>query len=251
MPGPTPAGSAFQVIPAIDVASGRLARIRSGAVVPVEAFDGDPVAAARDFLEAGATWAHVVDLDLAFHGWAGAAPVQRAVADLGLRVQASGGITSEREVVAALDAGAERVVLGSGALSDLQAVGVLAGRYGDRLVVGLEIEGDLVRPRGRAAGEWALALVLDELREAAAARFLVTAVGRVGGMVGPDLEAVARVARETGRPVVAAGGVGRPEDVAALAALDPAAEGAVVGRALYEGRALGEFLRAVPAGSGR
>jgi len=235
----------FEVIPAVDVSRGRLARLHAGGIVPVGAFGGDPVAAAREFAAAGAVWAHVVDLDLAFTGVAGNIDLIGAIAHQGLRIQASGGLATVEEVDALLAAGAARAVLGSAALSDPGAVAAAAERYGERLVVGLEVEGEIVRPRGRAAeGSWALGEVLDALRSAPVARFLVTAVERVGGMAGPDLGAVGRVARETGRPVVAAGGIAGPADVAALAGLEPAIEGAVVGRALYEGTALREFLAA-------
>jgi len=142
---------AFEVIPAVDVFGGRLARMGPAGPVPVEAFGGDPLAAARAFVEAGARWIHVVDLDLAFSGSARNLDVVRAIAGLGPRVQASGAIATAAEVEAALAAGAFRAVLGSAALSDPEAASELISSMGEALVVGIETEGGLIRPRGRRA----------------------------------------------------------------------------------------------------
>ncbi|HEU4353995.1 MAG TPA: HisA/HisF-related TIM barrel protein, partial [Actinomycetota bacterium] len=109
---------ALEVIPAIDVAGGRLARFEGGGHRPVDAFEGDPLVAARAFAEAGARWAHVVDMDQASSGRPDNAAVLRAVADLGLLVQASGGVTTLEQVEALRASGATRVVLGSAALGD-------------------------------------------------------------------------------------------------------------------------------------
>ncbi len=139
----------FQVIPAIDVAGGRLARLSPDGPVAIEAFGGDPLAAARACLEAGATLLHVVDMDLAFSGEARNAGVLRSIAALGARVQAAGAIVDDREIAAALDAGSERVVLGSAALDDLAEA-----RPSDRALRGTAGGGDRGRrrsdPRARA-----------------------------------------------------------------------------------------------------
>ncbi len=186
----------------------------------------------RAYLAAGATWVHVVDMDRAFTGVARNLDVVTSVADLGLRVQAAGGVTSAMDVDAALSAGAERVVLGSGALLDLEAAAVLIQGLGDRLVAGIEVEGGRIRARGRRETDLPLEETLDSLTTAGAARFLVTSVPRVGSLGGPDLDAVHK-AVGTGRPVVAAGGIATTEQLAELR--DLGAEGAVVGRAALEG----------------
>jgi phosphoribosylformimino-5-aminoimidazole carboxamide ribonucleotide (ProFAR) isomerase len=234
----------FDVIPAIDVSAGRLARLHAGGVVPIGAFDGDPVRAAAEFLSAGAGWLHVVDLDLALTGVAANLAVLGAIAALGARVQASGGIARLADVDAALEAGASRVVLGSGVLAAGWLPAALTGPLADRLVLGLEVDGDAVRPRGRAGGEWPLDEILGRLAGAPPRRVLVTALAKVGEMAGPDLATIGAVARSLDAPVVAAGGIATPEHVRSVAALP--VEGAIVGRALYEGVAFGDFLEAVP-----
>ncbi|MFL5799942.1 MAG: HisA/HisF-related TIM barrel protein [Actinomycetota bacterium] len=237
---------AFEVIPAIDVSNGRLARLHAGGPVPVEAFGGDPMAAGETFVAAGAGWLHVVDLDLAFTGRAANLGLLGRLASLGVRVQASGGIVRRADAEAALAAGADRVVLGSGALGAEWLPAALSGSLAEMLVMGLEVEGAVVRPRGAAGGEWPLDEILGRLAEGPARRTLVTAVARVGGLGGPDVAVVRAVADALGGPLLAAGGVATPAHVRAIAAIGPFVEGTIVGRALYEGAPLNDFLEATP-----
>ncbi|HEY7280814.1 MAG TPA: HisA/HisF-related TIM barrel protein [Actinomycetota bacterium] len=236
----TPSG--FAVLPAIDVAGGRLARVHGGATVPIDAFGGDPVAAAEEFVSDGATWLHVVDLELAMTGEARNLHLVRPLARLGARVQVSGGIARPDVVDAALEAGADRVVLGSGVFAEGWLPAALTGPLADRLVLGLEVEGEAVRPRGRTAREWPLDEILGRLAGAPPRRAIVTAVAHVGGMAGPDLDVIGEVARSLSAPVLAAGGIATSEHVRAVAALP--VEGAIVGRALYEGVPFGVLVGA-------
>ena len=222
----------FQVIPAIDVSDGRLAVFTADGPVPVSAFGGDPLAAARAYAEAGARWIHVVDMDLAFDDRPANLSVIDDVSALGVKVQASGGVRAPRMVDAMLAAGASRVVLGSGALGNDAAAAALVGTHGERLVVGIEVEGGRIRSRGADPVDLELAETLGWLTAAGAARFLVTAVSRVGGLEGPDVPLVKRLVR-SGRPVLAAGGIAGLDQLEALRAAG--AEGAVIGRAALEG----------------
>jgi phosphoribosylformimino-5-aminoimidazole carboxamide ribonucleotide (ProFAR) isomerase len=235
----------FQVIPAVDVSGGRLARAGPSGIVRVEAFAGDPAEAARAFVAAGASWVHVVDLELALTGVAANLGVVRAIAELGVGVQASGGVSSAAEVEAALEAGASRVVLGSAALADRDAIGALIARFGTSLVVGIETDGRRIRPRRRGSEELPLWGTVEWLSRLPVARFLHTALDRVGRLEGPDVDGVLALARSTGRPVLASGGIRGIDDLVSLAALGGAVEGAVVGRALYEGLDLRDVLAAV------
>lgn len=222
----------FEIIPAIDVAAGRLASHTPDGPRPVTAFGGDPLAAAHAYADAGARRVHVVDLDLAFGGSFRNLDVVGAVTRLGLRVQASGGIATLAEVAEALAAGADRVVLGSAALLDEATTTEAINAIGPRLIVGIEVDDGRIRPRGRVDGDLALAETLGWLVGSGATGFLVTAVARVGGMGGPDLGVVKRVVR-AGRPVIAAGGVATLDDLRAVH--QAGAVGAVVGRAALEG----------------
>jgi phosphoribosyl isomerase A len=225
---------AFEVLPAIDVAGGRLARLTSRGPVPVAAFGGDPLAAAAAFVDAGARWLHVVDLDLAFTGDPANTGTVEAVAALGASVQASGGIASSRDVDVMLGAGAARVVLGSAALADREMVGDLATWFGERLAAGVETDGERIRARGRTGVDLDLGSTLSWLRETDVVRIVVTNVARVGALGGPDTAGIRAVATVLGRPVIGAAGIASIENLLGLAAI-PGVEGAIVGRALLDG----------------
>jgi phosphoribosylformimino-5-aminoimidazole carboxamide ribonucleotide (ProFAR) isomerase len=234
----------LEVIPAIDVAGGRLVNVLGSGQVPATAFGADPLTAANVFLDAGATRLHVVDVDLARSGEVGNADVLGAVCGLGVPVQASGGVRTGEQVDALLDRGAERVVLGSAALHDRDEAEVLVRRFGDRLVVGIEADGQTVRPRGTDL-ELPLRDLLTWLAGLEAPRYLVTEVGRAGGLHGPDLDAIGVFAESSPAPVVVAGGIRGVDDLRAVAALDGRIEGALIGRALYEGLDLRAAIAAV------
>ena len=222
----------FEVIPAIDVSHGRLARLTARGPVAVQAFGGDPLAAAAAFVDAGVTRLHVVDLDLAVEGAARNLGIIEALTGLGVPVQASGGAATESEIDLLLGAGADRAVLCSAALLDRALVAALVDRLGARLAIGIETDGRWIRPRGMRAADLPLAETLSWLAETAAPRFVVTGVPRVGGLAGPDLEGV-RTVLAMGRPTIGAGGVASVADILALR--DIGAEGAIVGRAALEG----------------
>jgi phosphoribosylformimino-5-aminoimidazole carboxamide ribonucleotide (ProFAR) isomerase len=233
----------FEVIPAVDVFGGRLARLSDGGVQFVEAFGGDPIAAARTFADAGARWIHVVDMDLALDGEFRNLAVVAGIVDLGVSVQASGGIAGHTEVERALAAGSGRVVLGSSALSDRPAAEALLARHRDALAVGIEADRDTIRTRARREVLLSLPETMAWLAGIDVARYVHISVGRVGGLEGPDLDAIRTLIQATRRPVVASGGIRGPEDLRRIASIG--AQGAILGRALYEGLDLRDALDAV------
>ena len=234
----------LDVIPALDVAGGRLVHVLGNGQVAATAFGADPLTAATAFLDAGATRLHVVDVDLARSGEVGNADVLGAVCGLGVPVQASGGVRTEEQVDALLARGAERVVLGSAALHDRDGAGALVRRFGDQLVVGIEADGSIVRPRGTDL-ELPLGDVLGWLAGLEVRRYLFTEVGRAGGLEGPELDAIGAFAESLRVPVVVAGGIRGVDDLRAVAELGGRIEGAVIGRALYEGLDLRAAIAAV------
>ena len=141
----------FSVLPAVDLTHGRLGAYSPEGPVPVEAFEGDPLAAARSFVEAGARWLHVVDMDLAFEGTVANAEtvvtIREAFPDVA--IQASGGIRTPAEATAFLSAGAARVVIGSAALGDERGFAEIAAVTGGRYLVGIEVvDGRICRGAG-------------------------------------------------------------------------------------------------------
>ncbi len=220
------------MIPAIDVHEGRLARFTPQGPAPLAAYGGDPMMAAQACVEAGAAWLHVVDMDLAYAGEPRNLHVLRSIVELGAPVQAAGGITTDQEIQAVLEAGAARAILGSGALGDLVVATRLVERYGDRLAVAIEVEDERIRARGRTRIDLPLEESMAAMIGAGVARLVVTAVSRIGSLRGPDLDVVAR-AVGSGCLVLAAGGIATTQDL--IAVRDAGAEGAIVGRAALEG----------------
>jgi len=219
----------IEAIPAVDVLANETVRLRQGNYDDVVNRADDPPALARRWREAGAHRIHLVDLDGARTGQVRPELVAHvADACAPLPVQASGGVRSEDDGRALLNAGADRIVVGTAAWPDPEP---WAEAFGDALVVAIDVRDGRLRTRGWTQDDGPT--VQDALRRARTAgvgRCLVTAIERDGTLAGPDL-ALAALAAEAGLRVLAAGGVRTPDDLIALA--DAGAEAAIVGRALW------------------
>lgn len=250
----------FVILPAVDVAGGRVSRppgaseaaggARQAAAGardpaeprdPAEAADTNTVAAVQDplelalrYLREGADWIHLVDLDAAFDRGSNAELLADVVRRVDVDVQLAGGIRDERTLQAALRTGAARVVLGTEAVADQDWVRSAIGRYGDRIAVALDVNGDRLAPRGSGRVDGSLLDALAALDADGARRYVVTDVTRDGTMTGPNLTLLRRVCSMTDRAVLASGGVGNLEHLRALSALRGVG-GAVVGGALAAG----------------
>src|SRR4051794_2704304 len=212
----------IEVIPAVDVLGEGAVRLERGDYDSVIERAGEPVALAQRWVAAGAVRIHLVDLDGARNGRVRPELV-RAIAASGAPVQASGGIRSLADARALLDAGADRVVVGTAAWPDPEPWFEL----GESLVLALDVRDGEVRTAGWTVGTGVR--YADALARAAGSRMLVTAIDRDGTLTGPDVELV-RQAVDAGGRVLAAGGIRSVADVEALAAAG--AEAAIVGRAL-------------------
>ncbi len=221
------------VIPAIDLRAGRVVRLVRGRREAELAYSDDPAATAAAFVAEGAAWLHVVDLDAAFGEGDNRAVVRDLLSWGGARLQVGGGVRSADRVDMLVRDGAARIVLGTAAIEDPSFVRAVTNRHGDRIAVGLDVDGEEVRVRGWTEGAGPLDAVIDALVEAGARRFVVTQITRDGTLDGPDVELFRRVVALARRPVVASGGVRHAEDVRAAAATG--VEGLIVGRALYDG----------------
>ena len=232
--------SGFDILPAIDLRGGRVVRLQQGDFERETAFSDDPVAVARSFADLGARWLHVVDLDGARTGEPVHTAVIRDLVDaVGDRVavEVAGGLRTESSVAAALAAGAARAVVGTAALQDPAFARRLVATYGpERIAVALDIRGGLALGEGWRTGaagvraEDALMALADE----AVTTFEATAIDRDGLMAGPDLDLISRLVDLRRGQVIASGGVTSVEDIRTVRELDCA--GAILGRALYEGR---------------
>jgi phosphoribosylformimino-5-aminoimidazole carboxamide ribotide isomerase len=231
------AEEAFQVLPAVDLLGEEAVRLEQGDFGRVAA-RAQPEELVRRFAAAGARLIHVVDLDGARRGRIRPDVVARlAEAAAPANLQASGGIRSLADAGQLLAAGAARVVVGTAAVGEPEALERFAAELGDRLVVAIDVRGGRVAARG-----WVEDTGLDasevarRCAEAGVSRVLCTAIERDGMLGGPDLDLLRGVRDASGLPVLAAGGIRSESDLAAVAAVG--CEGAVVGRALLDGSLL-------------
>jgi phosphoribosylformimino-5-aminoimidazole carboxamide ribotide isomerase len=228
--------------PAIDIRDGHAVRLIQGDYGRETAYDDDPLDAARRWLEQGARALHVVDLDGAREG----APrnlehVRRIASEAEVPVQVGGGLRDAEAVIAALEAGADRVVLGTAALAKPGLVAALAEEHGERIVVGVDARRGHVAVEGWKRETAATpARTLADLAARGVRTFVFTPVDVDGTLAGPaveELEDVAHAAQETDASLIYSGGIGTLDDLRALRDLSlPNLAGVIVGRALYEGR---------------
>lgn len=227
------------LFPAIDLKGGQVVRLLYGRADKVTVYGEDPAGQAKAFREAGFQWLHVVDLDGAFSGSGGNGEAVAAILKaVDLPVQLGGGIRDLKRIEDWLALGVKRVILGTVAVKDPDLVRQACRLFPGRIVVGVDAKEGYVAVEGWAERSSLTALELAErFRDAGVAALLYTDVGRDGALTGVDVEGTADLARRSGLPVLASGGVAGIADLKALiAAEEPGIEGVVVGRALYDGR---------------
>jgi phosphoribosylformimino-5-aminoimidazole carboxamide ribotide isomerase len=226
----------FFVVPAVDLLGDEAVRLRHGDYGAVVSRHDDPLALIATYAGAGASLVHLVDLDGARDGRTRPELVRdAALAAAPARIQASGGIRSPSDAEELLDAGAARVVVGTAAFAAPGALATFAAALGDRLVVAVDVRNGFVAVDGwLKTTSLAVDDALGRCRTAGVSRVLCTAIDRDGTLEGPDLVLLERASRHDDLAVLAAGGVRSTEDLKAIA--EAGCEGAVVGRALLEGR---------------
>ena len=227
------------IFPAVDIQNGKAVRLRQGRAGDSTVFSPDPVAAARHWQEQGARWLHVVDLDGAFDGLPRSRDLVRDIcAALDIPVQLGGGIRSEAIARAYLDAGVQRLIIGTLALEQPDAFAALCRTFPGRIGVSIDAEGGRLKTKGWVA-DAGLTVddVLPRLTGDGAAFIIYTDIERDGMQTGVNVPALTHLATVSSVPVIAAGGVATLADVQALYPLSKNArlEGAISGRALYEG----------------
>ena len=226
------------LFPAIDLKGGACVRLVRGEMASATVFNDDPAAQARHFAGLGFDWLHVVDLDGAFAGKSVNGEAVRAIRRaVDLRIQLGGGIRDRAAIDYWLDLGIDRIVLGTVALRDSALVRRAAGDYPDRVVVGIDAREGHVAVEGWAetSGVGAVALA-RRFVDAGVAAIVYTDIARDGALTGVDAEGIAQFARQVGLPVIASGGIATLADIRALAAhAADGIEGAICGRALYDG----------------
>ena len=227
------------IYPAIDLKEGRCVRLRRGAMDAATVFNADPAAQARSFAASGCHWLHVVDLDGAFAGKPmNRAAVEAILAAVAIPVQLGGGIRDLTTIEAWLAAGVKRVILGTVALRNPSLVREACRLFPDRVAVGIDARGGRVAVEGWAETSEITARELAlRFEDAGVAAIIFTDIERDGMMEGANVDQTAALARQLKTPVIASGGISSLADIEALKAHErDGVAGAILGRALYDGR---------------
>jgi phosphoribosylformimino-5-aminoimidazole carboxamide ribotide isomerase len=227
------------LFPAIDLKNGEAVRLEQGDMARATIFHRDPAEQARAFAAQGFDYLHIVDLDGAFAGRpVNAAAVDRILATVRLPVQLGGGIRDHATIEGWLAKGITRVIIGTAAVRDPALVKAAARKFPGRIAVGLDARDGKVAVEGWAATSELSALeIAKRFEDAGVAAIVYTDIARDGMLKGLNIDATVALADAVAIPVIASGGLASIEDVRAL--LMPRAKklaGAIVGRALYDGR---------------
>ncbi len=239
------------VIPAIDLKDGRCVRLRQGDMAAETVYSDDVPAVAGVWQKSGANLIHVVDLNGAVDGEPRNLPqIEAVIKTVSVAVQVGGGIRHMETVRRYLNAGVSRVVLGTAALTDRAFLEEACREFPKRIVLGLDARDGKVAVKGWTAVSETRAMdLLEALSNVALGAVIYTDISRDGMLSGPNLSALREVVECSSFPVIASGGITRVEDLVAVQALGSRIEGAIVGKALYDGKLDYRSALAAVAGS--
>lgn len=223
--------------PAIDLKDGNCVRLYKGEMDQATVFSDNPAAQALSFQEAGCEWLHLVDLNGAFAGEpVNAAPVEAILKECNIPAQLGGGIRDIATIERWLDKGLARVILGTIAVRDPELVKEAARLFPGKVAVGIDARDGMVAVEGWAETTDVTALDLaKKFEDVGVAAIIYTDIDRDGAMQGPNVAATAALANAVNIPVIASGGVSSMDDLKALKACGAPLNGAISGRALYDG----------------
>ena len=230
--------TALTLYPAIDLKDGACVRLLHGRMDDATVYNEDPADQAHQFKTAGFEWIHIVDLDGAFAGQSrNAQAVAAILGATGLRTQLGGGIRDMAAVEHWLGLGLTRVILGTAAVKDPAFVAEAARAYPGRIAVGIDAKEGRVKTDGWDGDTSHTPVeIAKRYEDQGVAAIIFTDIGRDGALTGVNVEATAALADAVAIPVIASGGVASVNDIEALAKEGPGLEGAIIGRALYDGR---------------
>ncbi len=223
--------------PAIDLKDGQAVRLLRGDMDKSTVFSTDPAAQAMEFVNAGCEWLHLVDLNGAFAGEpVNAASVEQILAQTNTPAQLGGGIRDMKTIEAWLEKGLARVILGTVAVEQPELVRDAARAFPGQVAVGIDARNGRVATKGWAKEtDVEVTELAKSFEDAGVAAIIYTDINRDGAMQGPNIEATAALAHAVSIPVIASGGVSSIEDLIALRDCGAALNGAISGRALYDG----------------
>lgn len=221
------------IFPAIDIYNGKAVRLRGGSYKDITVY-GDPVDMAKRFIDIGAEWIHVVDLNGAESSGDNFGIIER-IASTSLKVQSGGGLRSSDRVRSLINAGASRAILGTICATDLVLTGDILSEFGEKIVCGLDVKDGKVAIRGwKDTAAQTPEELGRSLYEKGARYFLYTDVSRDGMLTGVNVQATAALQKALNANVIASGGVASIDDIYAI--IEAGIYGAIVGKAYYENK---------------
>jgi phosphoribosylformimino-5-aminoimidazole carboxamide ribotide isomerase len=225
----------MQIYPAIDIIDGKAVRLSQGKFDNVTVFNDDPADAAKDWVDAGATYIHIVDLDGARQGKSFIVDILKKITDkYNVPVQTGGGVRTIDDVRARIEAGASRVIIGTAAVKNPELVKEAVSLYGDKIAVGVDAKNGMVAISGweEISNVTAVDLCL-KMKDYGVKTVIYTDISKDGMMSGPNIESTKELIEKTGMDVIASGGVSKLEDVENVKNINAA--GVIIGKALYNG----------------
>lgn len=226
----------FELLPAIDIKDGISVRPMQGRVVEGANY-GSPVESAIDFQAAGAKWLHLVDLDAAYGVGSNSQLLIDVINSVDIKIELSGGICDLKTLSTALATNCDRIVLSTAALNDLSWSCEIVKKYGQKIVVSLDIKDGVLAARGVKSQGGDVLEAIKKLTAAGCSHFIVTDVSKDGSLLGSNFELLEKVCSSTNVPVIASGGISSLADLEKLITMQSIGiSGAIVGKALYEGR---------------
>lgn len=226
----------FIIYPAIDIRAGKCVRLFQGDYAQETVYADSPLDMAKRWVEQGAAWVHLVDLDGAKEGQpANAGLIKEIAGSIPVPVQVGGGIRTEAQIADYLEAGVARVIIGTAAIEDESFTSSVLKQYGEKIAIGLDCRNGMVATRGWQTTTDVKATELAKRLVAYGAQtFIYTDIARDGTLTGPNVQEISDLALATGKSVIASGGVSSLDDLLELSAhAANGVSGAIVGKALY------------------
>lgn len=225
----------MQIYPAIDIKDGKAVRLCQGKFDEVTVFNDSPIAAAKEWVDNGASYIHIVDLDGARYG---KSFITEIIADIrreyDIPIQTGGGVRRLEDVEARINAGASRVIIGTAAVKNPELVKEAVEKYGDKIAVGIDAKDGMVAVSGwEEISEISAKELCLKMKEIGIKTIIYTDISKDGMMCGPNLESTKALIDETGLDIIASGGVSQMKDLEGVDEIG--ASGVIIGKALYNG----------------
>lgn len=225
----------MQIYPAIDIIDGKAVRLSQGSFDDVTVFNDAPADAAKDWVNAGATYIHIVDLDGARYGKTFVIDIIKDIkSKYDIKIETGGGVRTMKDIDDRIEAGASRVIIGTAAVKNPELVKEAVEKYGDKIAVGVDAKNGMVAISGweEVSDISAVDLCL-KMKEYGVNTVIYTDISKDGMMCGPNIESTKDLIEKTGMDIIASGGVSKIEDIENVNNINAA--GVIIGKALYNG----------------